>query len=193
MFSTTIFLKIWNEFTAGHRDKQIIKIVEAERVPCKHTKMYLYGFGNHHESEALPDSLPIGQNSPQNCPLNLYAEQINGTAFTAPRASNLRTWMYRTRPSVCHRPFKSYKKLLSGPFVHTPNQLRWSPLSSQNEDCDFVDGLKLVAGAGSPLERSGLNVYLYAFTRPMNRSAFYNSDGDFLIGKCILEFLFSSI
>lgn len=145
--------------------------------------MYLYGFGNHHESEALPKSLPIGQNSPQICPLNLYAEQINGTAFTAPRATNLRTWMYRTRPSVCHRPFKNYKKLISGPFIYTPNQLRWNPLSNQSEDCDFVDGLKLVAGAGSPQERSGLNIYLYAFNQQMNRRAFYNSDGDFLIGK----------
>lgn len=29
------------------------------------------------------------------CPLGLYAEQISGTAFTAPRKENLRTWMYR--------------------------------------------------------------------------------------------------
>ena len=49
------------------------------------------GFGNHHESEALPNALPIGQNSTQLCPYNLYAEQINGTAFTAPRALNQRT------------------------------------------------------------------------------------------------------
>lgn len=52
----------------------------------------LSGFGNHHESEALPGALPIGQNSPQICPFNLYAEQINGTAFSQPRKSNQRRY-----------------------------------------------------------------------------------------------------
>ena len=52
----------------------------------------LTGFGNHHESEALPGALPVGQNSPQICPYNLYAEQINGTAFSLPRANNLRRY-----------------------------------------------------------------------------------------------------
>ena len=46
---------------------------------------YQQGFGNHFSSEALPNTLPIGQNSPQVCPRGLYAEQLSGTAFTVPR------------------------------------------------------------------------------------------------------------
>ena len=29
---------------------------------------YLQGFGNHFVSEAIPDTLPKGQNTPQKCP-----------------------------------------------------------------------------------------------------------------------------
>ena len=53
---------------------------------------YLWGFGNHHESEALSGALPVGRNTPQVCPYKLYAEQLSGTAFTAPRHSNLRRY-----------------------------------------------------------------------------------------------------
>ena len=43
------------------------------------------GFGNDFETEALPGALPQGQNSPQRCAYGLYAEQLSGTPFTAPR------------------------------------------------------------------------------------------------------------
>src|SRR4029079_18030388 len=66
---------------------------------------YLSGFGAHHESEAVPGALPTGQNSPQRPPFGLYTEQVSGTAFTAPRAHNLRSWQYRLRPSAGHPPF----------------------------------------------------------------------------------------
>uniref|UniRef100_A0A0A9EKC6 homogentisate 1,2-dioxygenase n=1 Tax=Arundo donax TaxID=35708 RepID=A0A0A9EKC6_ARUDO len=62
---------------------------------------YLSGLGNTFSSEAVPGSLPVGQNSP----LGLYAEQLSGTSFTTPRARNLRTWLYRIKPSVTHEPF----------------------------------------------------------------------------------------
>ena len=54
---------------------------------------YLAGFGNEFQSEALPGALPAGQNNPQKCPYGLYAEQLSGTAFTAPRAANKRSWL----------------------------------------------------------------------------------------------------
>src|SRR6059058_1993546 len=63
---------------------------------------YQSGFGNSFATEALPGALPIGRNSPQRAPYGLYAEQLSGTAFTAPRASNRRTWFYRIRPSALH-------------------------------------------------------------------------------------------
>jgi homogentisate 1,2-dioxygenase len=55
---------------------------------------YQSGFGNHFASEALPDALPKGQNSPQQCPYGLYAEQLSGTAFTVPRANNQRRYFF---------------------------------------------------------------------------------------------------
>ena len=51
---------------------------------------YQSGFGNGFESEALPGALPVGRNSPQRCAYGLYAEQLSGSPFTAPRASTTR-------------------------------------------------------------------------------------------------------
>src|SRR5436190_23715319 len=66
------------------------------------TPGYMTGFGNSFETEALPGALPIGRNSPQKCSYGLYAEQLSGSPFTAPRAANERSWLYRIRPSVKH-------------------------------------------------------------------------------------------
>src|SRR5260370_15980310 len=63
---------------------------------------YQSGFLGTHETEALEGALPIGRNSPQRAPYGLYAEQLSGTAVTAPRATNRRTWFYRIRPSALH-------------------------------------------------------------------------------------------
>ena len=71
---------------------------------------YQSGFGNEFASEdpRCPGSLPHGQNNPQKCEYGLYAEQLSGTAFTAPRLSNQRSWLYRMVPSVKHKPFEPY-------------------------------------------------------------------------------------
>src|SRR5829696_4890912 len=63
---------------------------------------YMSGFGNTFETEALPGALPIGRNSPQKVNYGLYAEQLSGTPFTAPQATNERSWLYRIRPTVRH-------------------------------------------------------------------------------------------
>ena len=63
---------------------------------------YMSGFGNGFETEALPGALPVGRNSPQKCPYGLYAEQLSGSPFTAPRTTNERSWLYRIRPTVSH-------------------------------------------------------------------------------------------
>lgn len=68
---------------------------------------YQSGFGNEFATEALPGALPYGQNSPQKAPYGLYAEQLSGTAFTAPRAHNRRAWLYRIRPAAVHLPFEA--------------------------------------------------------------------------------------
>jgi hypothetical protein len=45
---------------------------------------YMPGFGNDFETEALTGALPQGMNPPQKVNYGLYAEQMSGTAFTAP-------------------------------------------------------------------------------------------------------------
>jgi homogentisate 1,2-dioxygenase len=155
---------------------------------------YLSGFGNEFASEALTGALPRGQNSPQRCPYGLYAEQFTGTAFTAPRASNRRSWLYRIRPAVTHHPFVAlpHARLDQGLSSQspTPNQLRWDPLPEPRLPTDFIDGLHPMAGNGSPDEHLGCGVYLYAFARPMQRRFFYSADGELLLvpqqgGLCI--------
>ncbi len=75
---------------------------------------YMSGFGNSFETEALPGALPIGRNSPQKAPYGHYAEQLSGSPFTAPQATNQRSWLYRIRPTVKHTG--RFKKVDKGGF-----------------------------------------------------------------------------
>jgi len=146
---------------------------------------YLPGFGNHFATESLPGALPVGRNSPQKCPYGLYAEQISGTAFTAPRASNRRTWCYRIRPGAIHAPFQHVDsgRIVSdfAAMIAPPNQMRWDPLPIPVEPTDFIDGWVTMAGNGSPGSMSGCAIHLYAANRPMVDRFFYDSDGELLI------------
>ena len=93
---------------------------------------YQSGFGNSFATEAVPGTLPVGRNSPQRVPHGLYAEQLSGTAFTAPRNENRRSWLYRIRPAAMHGTFVPFghgafhNDFGQGPV--TPDQLRWNPL-----------------------------------------------------------------
>ncbi|KRA84214.1 homogentisate 1,2-dioxygenase [Altererythrobacter sp. Root672] len=144
------------------------------------------GFGGHFSTEAVPGALPVGRNSPQKVPYGLFAEQLSGTAFTAPRAENRRSWLYRLRPAASHSPFialASTRLLRTAPFdaaPATPNRLRWDPLALAGPDCDFLDGLVTYAGNGNIAEGTGMAVHLYACDRSMAR-AFMNADGELLI------------
>lgn len=152
-------------------------------------RQYLSGFNGSFESEALEGALPVGQNSPQICPYGLYAEQINGTAFTAPRSDNKRTWFYRIRPSVTHEPFTPVEQpfILScfspneKDVISDPNQLRWSPFLIPSDKKDFVQGLCTICGSGDPSTRNGLAIHIYTANANMDRKAFYSADGDFLV------------
>lgn len=145
---------------------------------------YLSGFGNEFATEALPGALPEGRNSPQRCPYGLYNEQISGTAFTAPRHSNRRTWMYRIRPAAMHGPFEPLAHAtFHGDFGHgpvTPDQLRWNPLPMPQAPTDWLDGLYTMAGNGGP-SAGGLGVHLYAANADMDGRFFYDADGELLI------------
>lgn len=146
---------------------------------------YQSGFGHHFSSEAIPNTLPIDQNSPQTITKGLYAEQLSGTAFTAARTENQRTWCYKTRPSVCHAEFVPYvtEQLsdLSHHLVTTPpNQMRWQPLPIPKQATHFIDGHITWACNGSPLTQQGTAIHLYAINTSMTDCFFSNSDGEML-------------
>ncbi len=146
---------------------------------------YQSGFGNEFASEALPGALPVGRNSPQRCPYGLYAEQLTGSAFTAPRADNRRSWLYRIRPSAVHAPFERCAAgSICGDFSSaqtSPNQLRWDPMPLPEAATDFIDGMVTMAGTGDLREQRGAAVHLYAANRSMTRRVFCDADGELLI------------
>jgi homogentisate 1,2-dioxygenase len=142
---------------------------------------YLTGFGNEFASEAVAGALPQGQNAPKQPPLGLYAEQLSGTPFTAPRAANRRSWLYRIRPSAMHPPFKRIGDGLirSAPFSETeasPNRLRWDPLPLPSAPTDFVAGLATICG------NDGMAVHHYLANRSMPADkVFADADGELLL------------
>jgi homogentisate 1,2-dioxygenase len=146
---------------------------------------YQSGFGNEFATEALPGALPVGRNSPQRAPYGLYAEQLSGSAFTAPRGANRRSWIYRIRPAAVHLPFRKIGngRIEShfGDVPTPPNQLRWDPLPLPTTPTDFIDGLVTMAGNGDPAAMSGCGIHVYAANRSMNERFFYDADGELLI------------
>ena len=147
---------------------------------------YLSGFGAHHESEAVEGALPIGQNSPQKVPFGLYAEQLSGSAFTAPRAHNLRSWLYRLRPSAMHSSFRRIGEgqWRTGPCLEvecSPNRLRWAPQPVPDAPTDFIAGMASFASCGDARAQHGAGVHLYAANRSMESRVFYDADGELLI------------
>ena len=147
--------------------------------------MYNGGFGNEFATEAISGALPVGRNSPQHVPLGLFAEQLSGSPFTAPRSENRRTWLYRRRPSADHRAYRPIESrgLRSGPFNETPptpNRLRWDPLPYPDASTDLLDGLHTIAGNGDPALHVGIAIHLYAANRSMQARAFFNADAEML-------------
>ena len=146
---------------------------------------YHVGFGNEHESEALPNALPIGQFNPQKCPYGLYAEQFSSTAFTAPRSENRRTWMYRIQPSIAMGDFSSIDKGLirTAPLTGVncpPNVMRWDALPAPEKATDFIDGLTTMAVNGNAKGQAGIAIHVYHANKGMGKRFFYNSDGELL-------------
>ncbi|MEA3059814.1 MAG: homogentisate 1,2-dioxygenase, partial [Sphingomonadales bacterium] len=147
---------------------------------------YLTGFGNHFESEAVPGALPKGRNSPQRPAFGLYAEQLSGSSFTAPRHENRRSWLYRMRPTADHRPFVHYDGApLFAPTTPkaplAPNRLRWDPPQDLPEDKDFVDGMATMLVNRAPEDLEGVAVHLYRAAKSMERRVFVDADGELLI------------
>ena len=147
---------------------------------------YLSGFGNYFSTEALPGTLPEGQNSPQHVAHGLYAEQLSGSPFTVARVENRRSWLYRIRPALLHSEFVPIEDGLvrSAPFDEisaSPNQMRWDPFPIPAEPTDFVQGLISLMGNGSVADRRGCAVHIYVSNHLMGDRFFYCADGDLLV------------
>jgi len=151
------------------------------------TTTYMTGFGNGFESEALPGALPIGRNSPQRCAYGLYAEQLSGSPFTAPRARNERSWLYRIRPTVAHWGNFTPVEMplwLTAPVPATPAPLaplRWDPLPiPSGQGLSFIEGVHTITTAGDAHAQAGMGTHVYLITRSMVDEYFYNADGELL-------------
>ena len=147
---------------------------------------YLSGFGNEFATEAVPGALPQGRNSPQRAPHELYAELISGSAFTAPRADNRRTWMYRRQPSVVAGRYEAYSQPLwtsgaAGGVAMPPDPLRWNPFPITDADEDFVDGLRTLVANGDVEAQTGMAALVYVAGRSMTDRALVNADGEMLL------------
>ncbi|MDB5885789.1 MAG: homogentisate 1,2-dioxygenase [Polaromonas sp.] len=147
---------------------------------------YQTGFGNEFACEALAGALPQGQNSPQCAPHGLYTELISGTAFTAPRAENRRTWVYRRQPSAVVGGYHPYVQPCwttgaAGGVVVPPDPLRWNPFAIPDEPLDFVEGLRTLAANGDANAQTGMAIHVYLANRSMVNKALVNTDGEMLL------------
>jgi homogentisate 1,2-dioxygenase len=128
--------------------------------------------------------------------MGLYSEQLSGTSFTQTRHKNLRTWLYKINPTVGHTNYSQidtneFKNWISDfessndeNLTVTPDQIRWKvcPFPDKDKKVDFLHGIFTYCGAGSPGLKNGLSVHLYSCNASMEENtAFYSSDGDFLI------------
>ena len=148
--------------------------------------LYQSGFANEYATEALPGALPQGRNSPQRAPFDLYPELISGTAFTAPRHENRRSWLYRRQPSVVSGRYQPYAQALwatgaNRDMALPPEPLRWNPMPFDGVDADFIDGMRTLAANGDAEMHSGVAAHMYFVNRSMSRRAFINTDGEMLL------------
>jgi homogentisate 1,2-dioxygenase len=149
---------------------------------------YMSGFGNSFETEALPGALPIGRNSPQRVNYGLYAEQLSGSPFTAPQASNQRSWLYRIRPTVRHTG--RFRRIDKGSIRTAPareddelpiGQLRWGPISIPKDKLTFVTGLRTITTAGDAEALGGMASHVALVTSSMTREHMFDADGELLV------------
>jgi homogentisate 1,2-dioxygenase len=150
---------------------------------------YMSGFGNSFETETLPGALPIGRNSPQRPAYGLYAEQLSGSPFTAPQATNQRSWLYRINPSVKHT--RRFRKAERGNIRSAGldrdeadaalGQMRWDPIPLPSTPTNFVEGLSTITFAGDVEGQVGMAAHVALVTRSMADEYFFNADGELMI------------
>jgi homogentisate 1,2-dioxygenase len=147
--------------------------------------MKLAGLFNHFETEAIPGVLPKNQNSPQRVERGLYAEQLSGSSFTTPRHLNLKSWLYRLRPSTLHSTQKSLEipSFRSAPdsegVVH-PEQFRWSAPPRPSAPVSWIESLTTLATAGDVSLGRGCATHQFFASTWSKTEFFSNADGEML-------------
>ncbi|KUJ11068.1 homogentisate 1,2-dioxygenase [Mollisia scopiformis] len=143
---------------------------------------YLEGFGGYHQSEVVRGANPVGINSPQVPGFGLCTERISGTSFTAPRATNLQTWMYRVHPSLSQGKFSAISTTDNPPkFQLSPNPLQWNDFPMEPGH-DWISSQKTLARSGDPATKAGLAYLVYSASKDMDpQTVFFSADGDYLI------------
>jgi homogentisate 1,2-dioxygenase len=144
------------------------------------------GFGNVYASEAVAGALPVGRNSPQQVAHGLYAELLSGSAFTAPRAENRRSWLYRRQPSVVVGGYEALPHAWWKTGAHEgvaapPDPVRWHAATVPAEPLDFIDGLRTMVVNGDADAQTGTAAHIVLMNRPMGRRALVNADGEMLL------------
>ena len=163
---------------------QTIDTSDAQQSPLR----YMSGFCNDFQTEALPDALPQGRNSPQKCNYGLYAEQLSGSAFTAPSGSNERTWCYRIRPSVKHMqafervelPYWQSAPRIDHSFISL-GQYRWDPLPHAEQALTWLTGMRTMTTAGDMNTQVGMASHIYLINHSMHDAYFYSADSELLV------------
>jgi homogentisate 1,2-dioxygenase len=156
---------------------------------CGVTPGYMPGFGNDFETEALPGALPVGRNSPQRVNYGLYAEQLSGSPFTAPKSTLERSWMYRIRPSVKH--VSRFRKIDLPLWKTAPHviedvislgQYRWDPVPfPDGEPLNFLTGMRTITTAGDVNTQVGMATHVYLANQDMVDDYFYSADSELLV------------
>ena len=147
---------------------------------------YMPGFGNDFETEALPGSLPQGQNSPQRCNYGLYAEQfralrsprraaptsVPGSIACAPRCP-------MSAASRIDLPFGKRRRISSITAFRSDRcagARRRFP-----EGDDVPDRPHTITTAGDVYTQVGMASHLYFVNAPMVDEYFFNADGELMI------------
>lgn len=131
--------------------------------------------------------------APRHANFYLYMYRVRPAA--AHRVYSPSLFVFFAKADLGRVPSDGYKKietkshiencfLTCNPKVEAlPEQAEWTPfpLPKEGEKIDFIDGLHTLGGSGDPNLREGLALYVYMINSKMERRAFCNTDGDFLI------------
>ena len=151
------------------------------------TARFMSGFGSHFASEAVPGALPHGRNSPQRPAFGLYAEQLSGTAFTAPRR---REPALLALPDAAQRRAPALQALRRRAPVRARHDRRPARRPTgcagirslmPDDGTDFIDGLVTMMANRDPADLEGVAVHVYRANADMADRYFFDADGELLL------------